>query len=55
MTFVADFTIADMLRREGGAFDLCGIGPVEAPWREVARFPGARLRAARGGIHDEET
>jgi polyhydroxyalkanoate synthase subunit PhaC len=40
------FALSDVLRRQAGAgLDLCGMGPIEAGWREVARFPGARLRA----------
>ncbi len=38
----------DARRRIGRAFDAIGLGPQEAPYRTVAEFPGARLRAYLG-------
>jgi polyhydroxyalkanoate synthase subunit PhaC len=50
MTRVNDpFKALDVFRRQQGfASDLFGSGPQETPWREVARWPGARLRHYRG-------
>jgi polyhydroxyalkanoate synthase subunit PhaC len=43
------FAALDLFRRQQGfASDLLGSGPQETPWREVARWPGARLRHYRG-------
>lgn len=43
------FAALDLLRRQQGyVSDMFGSGPRETPWREVARWPGARLRHYRG-------
>jgi polyhydroxyalkanoate synthase subunit PhaC len=43
---VTSFGLLDDARRQlGHALDLVGLGPVEAPFRVVAKWPGAQLRA----------
>jgi polyhydroxyalkanoate synthase subunit PhaC len=43
------FSALDFFRRQQGYVrDILGTGPRETPWREVARWPGARLRHYRG-------
>ena len=40
------FAVMDEARRQAGqAMDAAGLGPIETPFRVVAEYPGARLRA----------
>ena len=49
MPFHLALAMMDTLRQQAGRLeDILGGGPVESPWREAARFPGARLRAYGG-------
>ena len=44
------FNLMDEARRQGGrALDVAGLGPQESPFRVVAEFPGATLRAYQTG------
>ena len=45
-TSVTSFGLLDDVRRQlGHALDLTGLGPVEAPFRVAAKWPGAQLRS----------